>query len=100
MKTKEFQIDVTDNEILANLLGVFDKNLRVIEKALGIEIKNRGNIFLLSGSTENLIRGEKIIKDLYISAANEKRMTALIKKYKKTLENKLTIKRNKVVKDE
>mgnify|MGYP003323596505 FL=1 len=71
MKTKEFQIDVTDNEILANLLGVFDKNLRVIEEALGIEIKNRGNIFLLSGSTENLIRGEKIIKDLYISAANE-----------------------------
>ena len=45
MKTKEFQIDAADNEILANLLGVFDKNLRVIEQALGIEIKNRGNIF-------------------------------------------------------
>ena len=71
MKTKEFQIDAADNEILANLLGVFDKNLRVIEKALGIEIKNRSNIFLLSGSTEGLIRGEKIIKDLYITATNE-----------------------------
>jgi len=71
LKTKEFQIDVADNEILANLLGVFDKNLRVIEEALNIEIKNRGNIFLLSGSKENLIRGEKIIKDLYISATNE-----------------------------
>ena len=85
MKTKEFQIDVTDNEILANLLGVFDKNLRVIEEALGIEIKNRGNIFLLSGSTENLIRGEKIIKDLYISAANEnlseKKIHLLVRKY-------------------
>ena len=71
MKTKEFQIDAADNEILANLLGVFDKNLRVIEEALGIEIKNRGNIFLLSGSTKDLIRGEKIIKDLYITATNE-----------------------------
>ena len=71
MKTKEFQIDAADNEILANLLGVFDKNLRVIEKALSIEIKNRGNIFLLSGSTKDLIRGEKIIKDLYITATNE-----------------------------
>lgn len=71
MKTKEFQIDAADNEILANLLGVFDKNLRVIEKALNIEIKNRGNIFLLSGSTKDLIRGEKIIKDLYITATNE-----------------------------
>ena len=85
MKTKEFQIDVTDNEILANLLGVFDKNLRVIEEALGIEIKNRGNIFLLSGSTENLIRGEKIIKDLHISAANEnlseKKIHLLVRKY-------------------
>ncbi|MEY8210955.1 MAG: PhoH family protein [Gammaproteobacteria bacterium] len=71
MKTKEFQINAADNEILANLLGVFDKNLRVIEKALSIEIKNRGNIFLLSGSTKDLIRGEKIIKDLYITATNE-----------------------------
>ncbi len=71
MKTTEFQIDAADNEILANLLGVFDKNLRVIEEALGIEIKNRGNIFLLSGSTKDLIRGEKIIKDLYITATNE-----------------------------
>ena len=61
MKTKEFQIDAADNEILANLLGVFDKNLRLIEEALGIEIKNRGNTFLLTGSTKDLIRGEEII---------------------------------------
>ena len=85
MKTKEFQIDAADNEILANLLGVFDKNLRVIEKALGIEIKNRSNIFLLSGSTEGLIRGEKIIKDLYITATNEnlseKKIHLLVRKY-------------------
>ncbi len=85
MKTKEFQIDVADNEILANLLGVFDKNLRVIEEALNIEIKNRGNIFLLSGSKENLIRGENIIKDLYISAANEnlseKKIHLLVRTY-------------------
>jgi len=71
LKTKEFQIDAADNEILANLLGVFDKNLRIIEKALSIEIKNRGNIFLLSGATKDLIRGEEIIKDLYITATNE-----------------------------
>jgi len=85
LKTKEFQIDAADNEILANLLGVFDKNLRVIEEALGIEIKNRGNIFLLSGSTKDLIRGEKIIKDLYITATNEnlseKKIHLLVRKY-------------------
>jgi phosphate starvation-inducible PhoH-like protein len=85
LKTTEFQIDAADNEILANLLGVFDKNLRVIEKALSIEIKNRGNIFLLSGSTKDLIRGEKIIKDLYITATNEnlseKKIHLLVRKY-------------------
>ena len=85
MQTKEFQIDAADNEILANLLGVFDANLRVIEAALDIEIKNRGNIFLLSGSSENLIRGEKILKDLYINAANEnlseKKIHLLVRKY-------------------
>jgi len=85
LKTKEFQIHAADNQSLANLLGVFDKNLRVIEEALGIEIKNRGNIFLLSGSTEDLITGEKIIKDLYINATtdnlSEKKIHLLVRKY-------------------
>ena len=92
MKTKEFQIDAADNEILANLLGVFDKNLRVIEEALGIEIKNRGNIFLLSGSTEDLIRGEKIIKDLYIESTNEnlseKKIHLLVRKHMGNMDEK------------
>ena len=85
MKTKEFQIDAADNEILANLLGAFDKNLRVIEEALGIKIKNRGNIFLLSGKTKDLIKGEQIIKDLYFNATtenlSEKNIHLLVRKY-------------------
>ena len=85
MKTKEFQIDAADNEILANLLGAFDKNLRVIEEALGIKIKNRGNIFLLSGETKDLIKGEQIIKDLYFNATtenlSEKNIHLLVRKY-------------------
>ena len=85
MKTKEFHIDAADNESLANLLGAFDKNLRVIEEALGIEIKNRGNIFLLSGATKDLIKGEKIINDLYINATtenlSEKNIHLLVRKY-------------------
>ena len=85
MKTKEFHIDAVDNESLANLLGAFDKNLRVIEEALGIEIKNRGNIFLLSGATKDLIKGEKIIKDLYINATtenlSEKSIHLLVRRY-------------------
>jgi len=85
LKIKEFQIDEADNEILANLLGVFDKNLRVIEEAIDIEIRNRGNIFLLSGATDDLIKGEKIIKDLYINATtenlSEKKIHLILRKY-------------------
>jgi len=92
LKTKEFQIDSADNKILANLLGVFDKNLRVIEEALGIEIKNRGNIFLLSGPIEDLVRGEKIIQDLYIKSTNEnlseKKIHLLVRKYMGNQEEK------------
>ncbi len=85
MNHKEFEIDSTDNNNLVNLLGVFDKNLRVIEDFLSIEIKNRGNIFLLSGQSEDLIKGEEIIRHLYKAAANgnlsERKIHLLLRKY-------------------
>ena len=56
---------------------------------IGLEIKKK-----------YIVRSSKKRGSTYpISASNEKKMNALIKKYKKKLENKLTIKRNKVVKD-
>ncbi len=85
MNHKEFEIDSTDNNNLVNLLGVFDKNLRVIEDFLSIEIKNRGNIFLLSGQREDLIKGEEIIRHLYKAASNEnlseRKIHLLLRKY-------------------
>jgi len=47
--TLELTLDPADNRRLANLCGQFDRNLRQIEKRLGIEIANRGNQFKLSG---------------------------------------------------
>ena len=85
MSHKEFEIDLTDNNNLVNLLGVFDRNLRVIEDFLSIEIKNRGNIFLLSGQREDLIKGEEIIRHLYKAASNgnlsERKIHLLLRKY-------------------
>ena len=85
--TQTQAVDLVENDPFTadSVEGAFDKNLRVIEEALGIEIKNRGNIFLLSGATKDLIKGEKIINDLYINATtenlSEKNIHLLVRKY-------------------
>ena len=69
--TKEFQIESLENSTLANLLGVFDTHIRSIESELDIDIKTRGNVFVLQGEGEKLVIGERIIKDLHTAAKNE-----------------------------
>ncbi len=69
--TKEFQIESPENSTLANLLGVFDTHIRSIESELNIDIKTRGNVFVLQGEGAKLVIGELIIKELYTAAKNE-----------------------------
>ena len=69
--TKEFQIESLENSTLANLLGVFDTHIRSIEIELNIDIKTRGNVFVLQGEGAKLVIGELIIKELYTAAKNE-----------------------------
>ena len=59
--TLEFEIHPIDNSILANLLGTFDSNIRSIENELNIQIKNRGNLFLLEGQKRKLPIGERVL---------------------------------------
>ena len=69
--TLEFEINPIDNSILANLLGTFDSNIRSIENELNIQIKNRGNLFLLEGQKRKLPLGEKILIELHTIASKE-----------------------------
>ena len=69
--TKEFQIESLENSTLANLLGVFDTHIRSIESELDIDIKTRGNVFVLQGEEAQLVIGERVIKDLHTAAKNE-----------------------------
>ena len=69
--TKEFQIESLENSTLANLLGVFDTHIRSIESELDIDIKTRGNVFVLQGEEAQLGIGERVIKDLHTAAKNE-----------------------------
>jgi phosphate starvation-inducible protein PhoH and related proteins len=54
-----------DAERLANLAGPFDGHLRQIELRLGIEIRNRGNLFQLVGAGADAQRGEAVISSLF-----------------------------------
>ena len=69
--TLEFEINPIDNSILANLLGTFDSNIRSIENELNIQIKNRGNQFLLEGQKRKLPLGERILLELHAIASKE-----------------------------
>ena len=69
--TLEFEIHPIDNSILANLLGTFDSNIRSIENELNIQIKNRGNLFLLEGQKRNLPIGERVLLELHSIASKE-----------------------------
>tara|TARA_B100000959_G_scaffold108623_1_gene114496 strand:+ start:12886 stop:13848 length:963 start_codon:yes stop_codon:yes gene_type:complete len=69
--TLEFEINPIDNSILANLLGTFDSNIRSIENELNIQIKNRGNLFLLEGQERKLPLGERILLELHSIASKE-----------------------------
>ena len=71
MNTKEFEIESAENNILANMLGIFDKHLRIIEHELEVEIKTRGGLFLLSGKQDNLNMVEEVIRELYVLAEND-----------------------------
>jgi len=54
-----------DNRRLANLCGRFDEHLRHIERQLGVEISNRGNIFHIVGTETTVKAACRVLKSLY-----------------------------------
>ncbi len=60
-----------DNTRLANLCGLLDGHLRQIERRLGIEINNRGQVFRLIGEPLAVSAAEQVLRDLYAAAAQE-----------------------------
>lgn len=70
MTTSAHSLDVilepADNQRLANLCGQFDEHLRQIERRMGVEINNRGNIFRIIGKKKSVDNTEEILHELYI----------------------------------
>ena len=68
-------LEPADNQRLANLCGQFDEHLRLVERRLGVEINNRGNVFRVLGAADMVRVAGEILKRLY-QAAGEESLTA------------------------
>ena len=62
----KINLEPNDTRRLATLCGPFDQNIKQLESRLGIHIRNRGNLFQLSGPDERVKAGRAVISQLYI----------------------------------
>jgi phosphate starvation-inducible PhoH-like protein len=62
---RDFTLEPSDTERLANLAGPFDGHLRQIELRLGVEIANRGNVFRVTGAEDAVASAEHLLRALY-----------------------------------
>ena len=90
-------IKFEDNNILRIMLGVFHKNLEIIEKKLNVVLAPRGNIISINGNVKNILITKNTLSKLYerakISEIIEKRdVESIIQNMKKNNSSKLSIK--------
>ena len=64
-QTTDFTLEPADNQRLANLGGQFDEHLRQIERRLGVEINNRGNVFRVMGDAIPVQAAAQVLHTLY-----------------------------------
>ena len=58
-------IKFEDNNILRIMLGVFHKNLEIIEKKLNVVLAPRGNIISINGNVKNILITKNTLSELY-----------------------------------
>lgn len=64
-------LEPQDNERLANLSGPLDEHLREVERRLGLQIANRGNLFQLSGPPDAVRDGARVLRSMYMATEKE-----------------------------
>jgi phosphate starvation-inducible PhoH-like protein len=70
-ESTDIVLEPADNQRLANLCGQFDEHLRQIERRLGVEVNNRGNIFRVIGDGEAVQAAGEVLRGLYRETAEE-----------------------------
>ena len=62
----ETRIEFSDNRLLAELCGEFDRNLTTIETDQSLQIVRRGNLLILVGDTNACMQTASILQSLYV----------------------------------
>ena len=62
---EEIKFEPPNNNRLANLCGQFDENIKLLEKQIGVEVKNRGNSFVVRGHDQSVQCATRVINSLY-----------------------------------
>lgn len=62
---QETLLEFSDNRLLIELCGEFDRNLTQIESRLGVQIVRRGNLLAVIGDAEGREQGGAVLRALY-----------------------------------
>jgi phosphate starvation-inducible PhoH-like protein len=68
---RDIVLSPLDNQRLATLCGQCDEHLRQIERRMGVEINNRGNVFRVVGLSQSVAATVRILEKLYQAACEE-----------------------------
>ena len=64
-ETVQFKLVPANNDRLANLCGVYDDNIKMLSRLLGVRIHRRGSQFSVTGAGELPATTRNLIRDLY-----------------------------------
>jgi phosphate starvation-inducible PhoH-like protein len=73
--SQRLQLQPDNPQRLANLCGLHNEHLRLIEDRLGLNISNRGNEFELEGSAEARAAAAQLLQSLYGETAGQTLLT-------------------------
>ena len=70
-KTIDISLEPANNKRLASLCGQFNEHIIQLERRLNVEVKNRGNLFSVSGSNADVSSAITALKELYKSTESD-----------------------------
>ena len=72
---QERQVFIEDNQIISELFGKLDENIKIIEKELGVEIILREGKVIVIGDELSAELGERLIQKLVEIIKTQKKLT-------------------------
>ena len=75
LASQQVSLEPYDSRRLANLCGRLDEHIKQIAQRLSVDIRNRGNLFHLSGEPTAVQAASTVLSDLYAQTAEGERIT-------------------------